>query len=52
MAGRIALVGGDEFRASCKVMDAEILAATGVATPRVVIVPTAAAMERPGSRGG
>ena len=47
MAGRIALVGGDEFRASCRDMDAEILAATGVATPRVVIVPTAAAMERP-----
>ena len=47
MAGRIALVGGDEFRASCRGMDAEILAATGVATPRVVIVPTAAAMERP-----
>ena len=47
MAGRIALVGGDEFRASCIGMDAEILAATGVATPRVVVVPTAAAMERP-----
>ena len=47
MAGRIALVGGDEFRASCADMDAEILAATGVATPRVVVVPTAAAMERP-----
>ena len=47
MAGRIALVGGDEFRASCAGMDAEILAATGIATPRVVIVPTAAAMERP-----
>ena len=47
MAGRIALVGGDEFRASCRGMDAEILAATGVATPRVVVVPTAAAMERP-----
>ena len=47
MAGRIALVGGDEFRASCAGMDAELLAATGVATPRVVVVPTAAAMERP-----
>ena len=47
MSGRIALVGGDEFRASCRGMDAEILAATGVARPRVVIVPTAAAMERP-----
>lgn len=47
MAGRIALVGGDEFRASCRGMDAELLAATGVAKPRVVIVPTAAAMERP-----
>lgn len=47
MAGRIALVGGDEFRASCRGMDAELLAATGVAKPRVVVVPTAAAMERP-----
>ena len=47
MAGRIVLVGGDEFRASCRGMDAEVLAATGVATPRVVIAPTAAAMERP-----
>lgn len=47
MAGRIALVGGDEFRASCAGMDAELLAATGVAKPRVVVVPTAAAMERP-----
>ena len=47
MAGRIALVGGDEFRAICAGMDAELLAATGVAKPRVVVVPTAAAMERP-----
>ena len=47
MAGRIVLVGGDEFRASCRGMDAEVLAATGVASPRVVVVPTAAAMERP-----
>ena len=47
MAGKIVLVGGDEFRAKCVGMDAEILAATGVDTPHVVVVPTAAAMERP-----
>ena len=47
MNGRLALVGGDEFRASCESMDAVILAATGSAAPVVLIVPTAAAFENP-----
>ncbi|MCE2458575.1 MAG: Type 1 glutamine amidotransferase-like domain-containing protein [Dehalococcoidia bacterium] len=47
MSGRLALVGGDEFRASCESMDVAILAATGVAAPVVLIVPTAAAFENP-----
>ncbi len=40
--GRIALVGGDEFRRGCEGMDAAILKSTGVDRPRVSIVPTAA----------
>ena len=48
MGKRILLVGGDEFRASCAGMDRHILEATGVASPRVAIVPTAAAFENPG----
>ncbi len=47
MAGRLALVGGDEFRDSCKRMDEAILGATGKRTPVVLVVPTAAAFERP-----
>ncbi len=47
MSGRLALVGGDEFRPGCESMDTAILAATGVATPVVLIVPTAAAFENP-----
>lgn len=47
MSGRIALVGGDEFRPSCVDMDAELIAASGVERPRTLIIPTAAAMERP-----
>ena len=47
MAGRIALVGGDEFREGCESMDEAILAATGKSTPTVLIIPTAAAFERP-----
>ena len=43
MAGQIALVGGDEFRAGCEEMDRGLLRATGVGHPRVLIVPTAAA---------
>ena len=45
--GRLALVGGDEFRPGCESMDATILAATGKPNPVVLIVPTAAAFENP-----
>ena len=45
--GRIALVGGDEFRAGCEPMDEAILAATGKSDPVTLIIPTAAAFERP-----
>lgn len=47
MSGRLALVGGDEFRSGCESMDAAILAATGRSSPVVLIVPTAAAFENP-----
>ena len=47
MSGRLALVGGDEFRSGCESMDAAILAATGKPRPMVLIVPTAAAFENP-----
>ncbi len=47
MAGRIALVGGDEFREGCEAMDEAILAATGKQTPVTLIIPTAAASQRP-----
>ena len=47
MSGRLALVGGDEFRSGCESMDAAILAAIGSANPVVLIVPTAAAFENP-----
>ena len=47
MTGRIALVGGDEFREGCESMDETILAATGKSAPVTLIVPTAAASERP-----
>ena len=45
--GPIALVGGDEFRDGCEPMDRAILAATGAARPKVLIVPTAAAEQNP-----
>ena len=44
---KIALVGGDEFRRGCEMMDAAILEATGARRPRVSIVPTAAAAQNP-----
>lgn len=47
MEGRIALVGGDEFREGCESMDEAILTATGKSIPTVLIIPTAAAFERP-----
>ena len=46
-ARKIALVGGDEFRPGCEVMDRSILDATGADRPSVVVVPTAAAAQRP-----
>ena len=48
MAGRIALVGGDEFRPTCREMDAELLLATGKSRPRLLVVPTAASHENAG----
>ncbi len=42
MPGNIVLAGGNEFRPGCEGMDSSILEATGVARPRVLIVPTAA----------
>ena len=51
MTGRLALVGGDEFRPGCEAMDEAILGATGKANPVVLVAPTAAAFEMP-ERGG
>jgi cyanophycinase len=47
MSGLIVLMGGNEFRPECEAMDRSILARIGI-TPRVVILPTAAARENPG----
>ena len=47
MAGRIALVGGDEFRAGCEPTDTAILEASGVKPAGVLVVPTAAAITSP-----
>ena len=47
VSGLLALVGGDEFRSGCESMDTAILEATGIASPVVLIVPTAAAFENP-----
>ena len=44
--GLIALVGGSEFRPSCEPMDRALLLHLGN-RPKVVILPTAAAHERP-----
>lgn len=41
MPGPVALVGAGEFLPSMSSFDASLLAATGVARPRVVIIPTA-----------
>ena len=51
MAGRMALVGGDEFRSGCEEMDSEILKATGRSRPRVLIIPTAAVEGSPAKAG-
>ncbi|MAF51983.1 MAG: hypothetical protein FI707_16350 [SAR202 cluster bacterium] len=42
MVERIALIGGDEFRQGCEEADRAILNAVGAASPKVLIVPTAA----------
>ncbi len=47
MRGRITLVGGDEFLPSCRAMDNELVEMTGIVRPNVLIIPTAAAAERP-----
>lgn len=47
MRGRITLVGGDEFQPSCRAMDNELVEMTGIVRPNVLIIPTAAAAERP-----
>ena len=47
MAGVIALVGGDEFRAGCEEMDRALIALTGAHRPSLLVIPTAAASENP-----
>jgi cyanophycinase len=47
MTGRIALVGGNEFRPDCEPMDRALLAAMDK-KPKTVIIPAAAAQENPG----
>jgi cyanophycinase len=43
MSGLVALLGADEFLPAVAALDAELLAATGRARPRVAILPTASA---------
>jgi cyanophycinase len=43
MSGPVALLGADEFLPAVAALDAELLAATGRARPRVAILPTASA---------
>jgi len=45
--GSIILMGGNEFRSECAAMDRAILARLPEQPPRVVIVPTAAALQQP-----
>ena len=40
-------MGGDEFRQGCEDMDRAVLEASGVSTPSVLVLPTAAARENP-----
>ena len=47
MSGAIALVGGDEFRPGCEEMDRAVLEASGVPSPTLLVIPTAAARENP-----
>src|SRR5262245_57347830 len=45
--GTIALVGGNEFRPECEPMDLELLPRIAQRTPKVAILPTAAAHDGP-----
>jgi cyanophycinase-like exopeptidase len=45
MSGPVALLGADEFLPAVATLDAELLAATGRARPRVAILPTASALD-------
>lgn len=47
MTGKVALIGGDEFRAGCTEMDRLILRGVSSQPARVIIVPTAATPENP-----
>lgn len=47
MSGIIALVGGDEFRPGCEETDLPILREASTTPARVLIIPTAAALENP-----
>ena len=42
MPGKIALVGGEEFRTGCEDMDRELMRASGKDPAQVIIIPTAA----------
>ncbi len=42
MRGKMALVGGEEFRIGCEDMDREVMRASGSDPAKVIIVPTAA----------
>ncbi len=42
MSGKIALVGGEEFRVGCEEMDREVMRASGKDPADVIIIPTAA----------
>jgi cyanophycinase len=47
MLRKIALLGGDEFRPGCEFIDRAVLNSTCKSSPKVLIVPTAAALENP-----
>ena len=47
MLRKIALLGGDEFRPECEPVDRAVLKSTGKSSPKILIVPTAAALENP-----
>ena len=47
MLRKITLLGGDEFRPGCEFIDRAVLNSTCKSSPKVLIVPTAAALENP-----